>query len=774
MACWTAEAAWADAETRMAGAACGAAVSSQLTAGSVAQPAGSPGGDELMQSALDAYRRGALEAAVRDWLAAARRFAAEGQPGRQAGALARAAEAHAALGFVGESQKTLEEALELSKRQGDAALTGAILGALARGHLELGRSDRAAEVMDEALAQAVESGSPRLEAAIMIGRGDLLVASGDAAGAAAAYTEAEQLAAEAGSEMIAAQAAANAARAMVEAGSGSEARSALARALERARATPDSDAKAQVMVHVGASHERLAGLTPGSGTEQTSAAAAAYGEAVDVAQRVGAQRSAAFALGSLGHLYERAGRNDDAIALTRRAVFAAQAAEAPEALYRWQWQLGRLLRTEGQIPAAIDAHRRAVRTLDAVRTTPGGGHLAFDEDVEPVYFGLVDLLLRQASATSASEQRSPLLAEARDHLESLKSAELREYFRDPCFAAERTTEAGAIPGAVIVYPVILPDRTELIVSRPEGLTSVVVPIPAEELNREIYTFRDLLRKRTTREYRRYAAKLYDRLMRPLDDVIGDQPVDALVFVPGGALRTIPMAALYDREAKQFLIEKHPIAVIPALHLTDPRPIDRNNVRTLAAGLTLPVQGFPALAAVGPELAAVAEVFGGSSLVDDEFLAGSVENTLAEQQFGIVHVATHGQFEAEASDSFLLTYDGRLGIDRLAVLVERTRFRDQPIELLTLSACETAVGDDQAALGLAGVAIRAGARSALATLWTVNDVAAGQLIAEFYRQLAQPGASRARALQQAQISLLNARPTRHPGYWAPFMLISNWM
>ncbi len=109
-----------------------------------------------------------------------------------------------------------------------------------------------------------------------------------------------------------------------------------------------------------------------------------------------------------------------------------------------------------------------------------------------------------------------------------------------------------------------------------------------------------------------------------------------------------------------------------------------------------------------------------------------------------------------------------------MLVERTRFSDEPIELLSLSACETAVGDDRAALGLAGIAVRAGARSALATLWTVNDAAAADLIGEFYRQLAQVGVSRAEALRRAQVSLLETRPYRHPGYWAPFLLISNWM
>jgi CHAT domain-containing protein len=394
--------------------------------------------------------------------------------------------------------------------------------------------------------------------------------------------------------------------------------------------------------------------------------------------------------------------------------------------------------------------------------------------VEPVYFGLVDLLLQQSAVGTDSGRRTALLSEAQDRLEELKSAELRDYFHDPCLAPERKVRAETIPGAVIVYPVIFPDRTELIVNRGGVLTSIVVPIPKERLDREVNDFRRFLQKRQTREYRPYAARLYDWIIRPLEQVIGDQPVDALVFVSGGSLRTVPMGALYDREAKQFLIEKFPIAVLPALSLTDPRPIDRANVRTLLAGLTVPVQGFPALESVGSELDMVADIFSSKTLVDDDFVMSAIESSLTDETFGIVHIATHGQFRSDASDSFLLTYDGRIGLGQLGVLVERTRFRGEPIELLTLSACETAVGDDRAALGLAGIAVRAGARSALATLWTVNDQAAAQLIGEFYRQLAQPGRSRAEALRRAQVSLLEERAYRHPGYWAPFLLISNWM
>jgi CHAT domain-containing protein len=92
----------------------------------------------------------------------------------------------------------------------------------------------------------------------------------------------------------------------------------------------------------------------------------------------------------------------------------------------------------------------------------------------------------------------------------------------------------------------------------------------------------------------------------------------------------------------------------------------------------------------------------------------------------------------------------------------------------LSACETAVGDDQAALGLAGIAVKAGARSAVATLWSVHDQATAVLISEFYSQLRDPWVSRAMALQRAQLKLINDPKFEHPAFWSPFLLINNWL
>jgi CHAT domain-containing protein len=269
--------------------------------------------------------------------------------------------------------------------------------------------------------------------------------------------------------------------------------------------------------------------------------------------------------------------------------------------------------------------------------------------------------------------------------------------------------------------------------------------------------------------------LYDWLIRPLEPALSGREVRALVFVPGGALRTVPMAALRDRESGEFLIEKYPLAIAPGLTLTEPRPIDRERVQLLAAGITEPVQGFPGLENVGREIEAVGAVFPGRRLVDADFVADRFELEMAERPFGIVHIASHGEFSADISRSYLLAYDEKVSMDQLAGMVATTRFREQqPLELLALSACRTAAGDDRAALGLAGVALRAGARSAIATLWSVNDQATTDLVSEFYAQLAEPGLSRAQALQRAQVKLLGMHHYRHPGYWSAFLLISSWL
>jgi CHAT domain-containing protein len=405
--------------------------------------------------------------------------------------------------------------------------------------------------------------------------------------------------------------------------------------------------------------------------------------------------------------------------------------------------------------------------------TVGGARELGRAEVEPLYLALIDLLLAGADHSDA-DARQALLVEARDALEDLKTSELRDYFHDPCLDAQRKVTPEVIPGALVVYMIPLPDRLALIVGKQGRLESHAVEVTREALVTEVNAFRVTLLKRTTRQYLRHAHRLYEWLIRPLEpDLVGGE-YDTLVFVPRGALHMIPMAALRDAEGEVFLIEKIPVAVTPSLSLTDPKPIDRGDVRVLFAGITESVQGFPGLEFVGREREALSDVFPIRSLMNADFVAARFQDEVSRQPFGIVHVASHGEFSADVSKSYLLTYDDRLSMEQLAEVVGTTRFREEGLELLTLSACETAAGDERAALGLAGVAISAGARSALATLWAVNDEASARLVSRFYHHLGDPTLNRAQALQRAQLEVLRNRFTRHPGYWAPYLLISSWL
>jgi CHAT domain-containing protein len=281
-----------------------------------------------------------------------------------------------------------------------------------------------------------------------------------------------------------------------------------------------------------------------------------------------------------------------------------------------------------------------------------------------------------------------------------------------------------------------------------------------------------LQRVTSTRYREPAAKLYDWLVRPYADALAADDVDTLVFVPDGALRTIPMAALFDGE--HFLVERIAVAVTPGLSLTDPRPLAPEALRLLAAGLSRPVDGFAALPNVTDELETIQSLIGGEILEDERFEIDRVRLEFETERPSVVHLATHAEFNGKSADSFLLTWDGRLTMDDLADVVRSRRFSDRPLELLVLSACQTAVGDDRSALGLAGVAVRAGARSALGSLWSIADESTYRLVTGFYRELVSGAPSRAEALRRAQLELIADERFAHPFFWSPFLLISNWL
>ena len=498
--------------------------------------------------------------------------------------------------------------------------------------------------------------------------------------------------------------------------------------------------------------------------------------ALQNAREIEDKRAESYALGLRGQINEHLQNLSEAQKCTQDALVVAQNFNSPEISYLWQWQLARISEARGERKKAISHYSQAVELLkslsqDLVAIDPDIQY-SFRESVEPVYRGLVSLLLTHERGVEIAQAN---LEGARDVIESLQLAELNNFFREACLDARSVKIDRLDRQAAVIYPIILADRLEIILSLPEQpLRNYSVDISQTALEDIIEEFRQSIVVRSRRHFDPLARQLYDYLIRPLLKDLQGRDIKTLVFVPDGSLRNIPMSALSD--GKQYLVEQYSVSLTPGLQLLAPRPLEQTKLKAIAAGLTESRQGFTALNYVHTELDRIQEHIKNSIVfLDEKFTSETLKQQIKFSDRPIVHIATHGQFSSSLEDTFLLAWDRKINIDRLdSILQTRTLNRDNAIELLVLSACETATGDKWAALGLAGMAVRAGARSTLATLWSVNDLASAELMSEFYEQLSENKLPKAEAVRQAQLKFIHSRWHNHPFYWASYVLLGNWL
>lgn len=560
-------------------------------------------------------------------------------------------------------------------------------------------------------------------------------------------------------------------------------------------------------------------------------AAQQLSRAIQLSKTLGDERMTAYALGNLAGLYEQTNQLSEATNLTNQALLLAQTVNSPDIAYRWQWQLGRLLKAQKERQKAIAAYDSAIKTLKSLRgdlvSINPDVQFSFRESVEPVYREFVELLLEPQSDKSNEEKE---LEQARDVIESLQLAELDNFFREDCLNGIRVQIDKVDPQAAVIYPIVLKDRLDVVVSLPnpqsnnqsktqlrhysinvsqkeaedvfarlrtaissssfdpnrsvavpESLRGVLTPF-IEDAKRDGPVAIAIPRPGFTNAppasvpYIRLAQKVYKWLIESVENELATSNTKTLVFVLDGPLLNIPMAILHD--GKQFLVEKYAIALTPGLQLLDAqKPLPRVKLSALKGGLSQasPVSTFPPLPYVEKELnqLELEAKISGKRLLNQEFTSTAIKNAIDSVPFPIVHLATHGQFSSNAEDTFILTWDERLNVSELSnTLRAREEKGRGAIELLVLSACQTATGDKRAALGLAGVAVKAGARSTLATLWSVSDEATATLMTQFYKELSDPNITKAEALKRAQVALLKS--SNSPELWAPYVLVGNWL
>jgi CHAT domain-containing protein len=555
---------------------------------------------------------------------------------------------------------------------------------------------------------------------------------------------------------------------------------------------------AQSLMKIG--REGAGGVQQAGGeSEPILASARLLANAVGQARSLNDARAESYALGTLGTLYEQTRQLDNAQKLTQQALILAQTINAPDIAYQWQWHLGRQLKAQGDIDdskseavgssrkhkaavseamraSAIAAYTEAVNTLSYLRkdlvSINTDVQFSFRESVEPVYRELVELLLQSPQGGEPSQTN---LKQAREVIESLQLAELENFFREACLTAQPVQVDQINPQTAVIYPIILPNRLAVILSFPnQPLSYYETSLPQSEVERILDQMQQSLRPTSfTQERLPIAKQVYDLLLRSGEDKLAASDITTLVFVLDGSLRNLPMAALYD--GQKYLIEKYSIALAPGLQLLQPQPLERQQLKGLLGGLSEARQGFSALPGVALEVNQIESQIPAQVLLDQTFTSTTLQSQLNAVPFPVIHLATHGQFSSKAEDTFILTWDDRINVKQLDTLL---RAREQgelnPIELLVLSACQTATGDRRAALGLAGLAVRSGARSTLATLWSVNDRSTALFMVEFYRELGQPGVTKAQAVRNAQLALLKQPQYEHPYYWAPFILLGNWL
>jgi CHAT domain-containing protein len=547
------------------------------------------------------------------------------------------------------------------------------------------------------------------------------------------------------------------------------------------------------------------------------------------AQRIGLEshdvRVEIEAADGIAQIYELDGRLQEALSLDLLALASLSTRHSvriEDLLMRLEWRAGRLERASGAHDAAVASYLRATDHLSAIsRDLPledASGQSIYRTVLRPVYGEAADLLLEGVDRV-APEERTRRLSAITDLIEVTRQAELQDFLGDRCSVQSPRDRQGDMDrSTAVLYTAVLGDRIELILKHGATFEHHAVPMGEIELGHHVLGFRrDLYAGGET--YRTEAQALYGLLVAPFEASLSEDGTRYLVIVPDGVLRLVPFAALRDGE--HFLGERYAVASVVGLSLTGSARLAKRG-QELLLGLSEPgpvvgkliglgvvpqtldasvaKRGPPgtgagrdsaepavsltdrslaeralrsdlALPGVRKEILGLASISSGSSFLDSSFTVARLRSELASGRYDRVHIASHAFFGDSARDSFLLTYDDVVRIDDLQALISTDAAQGIGLDLLTLSACDTAEGDDRAPLGFAGAAIKAQARTVIGSLWAVNDAATQQFMRSFYSSLATH--TKGDALMDAQKAMISSRDFSHPYYWAAFSLIGEW-
>ncbi len=494
-----------------------------------------------------------------------------------------------------------------------------------------------------------------------------------------------------------------------------------------------------------------------------------FSQAQEIAEQLGDEFAESYALLELGLLAEKSGNLSQALDYAQAAQLKAQLKWAYGSLYQSHWLASRIHQQMEDEEAAISNRSDAIAALDAFNQGSQNisveRRLNFKTRVEPIYRGMLKLLL-DAPAPSQTNLKEALFV-----FDRLRLAQLQQYFGDNCFEIEGKSlpieDVLTAKNAVLINSIILDDRTHFVLQLPDGtLRHSQAKVGEAEITKIATEWYKTLSKGLDWQLAPQGQALYDMIIRPFEQELAQINPDTIIFIHDGLLRNLPMASLFDGKNEEFLAQKWASVSSIGLNFKSTTS-SQKKLEALAFGLGVAREGWSELDEVEPEIEKVIDTLGGQKFLNQEFTTDNLVNELNRKKYSVVHLATHGYFGGIAENSFILAYDQPLSALDLEDFLSQSLVR---IELLVLSACETAISSDRSALGLAGVALRSGVDSVLGSFWQVQDDEQLELIKAFYSNFPESNFDKIKALQQIQIEQIKNRT--HPSKWAALNLIGN--
>ena len=498
-------------------------------------------------------------------------------------------------------------------------------------------------------------------------------------------------------------------------------------------------------------------------------------QSAEVAETTGDATAKSYVFLERGLLAEKSGQLAEALESAQSAIRLALTESVDDALYRSYWLAGRINQKLGEKEAAFQNILEAIVSFESlnqgVTQINVEQRLNFSPQIEPMYRAALEFLLEEPIPNESNLRESLLI------FAKLRWAQLQNYFGDNCFELELNNRNSQVEkvkkNSVVLFSILLSNQTHLILQLSDGtlrhsraslgktgITKLAtdwhssLAIDAEDFSERSYRW----------QFWQQGQDLYDMIIRPFERELEQINPDTIVFVHDGVLRNLPMAALYDGEKKEFLAQKWASVSSIGLNFKSTASSEKK-LEAVAFGLGVAREGWSALAQVELEIENVTQILGGKSFLNQEFTTENLAQSLKDENYSLVHLATHGYFGGIAENSLILAYDKPLNALELEDVLGQSQ---APIEFLVLSACETALSSEFSALGLAGVALRSGVDSVLGSFWAVQDNEQRELIQDFYSNIYHKNLEKAQALQQIQTRQIERNA--HPSKWAAFNLI----